>query len=1294
MKVKLVLNQCVSNLSGLLNWWPGEGNATDVQGSANGTINGGVTFTPGISGQAFSFNGTNSFVALPDNFFPFPASGTGTAPFSFSTWFKTTQSGVIFGQQNGTPFVSVAGNVAGLYVGTDGKLYAEMFWAGSLSQVVSAAAVNNGQFHHVTVTYDGTNQTVYLDGVQIGSHAFTETAYSSSGYKYQLGTGNTVGGWPNGNNSWFTFNGVLDEPMVFNRALSASEAAGVFTCGQGGAQNQPPVVNPGPNQTITLPTNTVTLNGTVTDDGLPVGGHLVIQWSQVSGPAGVAFSSPSTAATQATLPGTGTYVLQLSGNDGALTTTAHVTVQVLPSGQSSGVSVQIVTPVDGSVITTRTPVTANITGGNWTLAYALNGDDGATTLQFITIATGTGAVSNASIGTFDPTLLLNGAYVIRLTSIDSLGNPAVDQVGVVVRGQQKIGNFTLSFNDLTIPVAGLPITIVRTYDSRDKRVGDFGVGWTLSLTNVRVEKTGIIGKLWDETVTNDLIPQYCLQPTHAKYVTITFPDGKQYKFQAVTSPGCQQAAPITGGNIVYQQVVTDSGTGGATLAAVGDTSFQIDGPVPGLVNLIGVGGQQIQNPTQFQMRTAEGYTYNLDEKLGVTSLIDPNGNSLTFTYNGIIHSSGKSVAFTRDSQGRITKITDPMGNVMSYNINPAGDLVGFTDAVGNTSTFSYNATHGLLTITDPRGITPVTNNYDANGRLISTTDANGKTITFTHDLATNHETITDRLGNPTIYEYDQDGNVTRMTDALSHVTTYTYDSHDNQLTETNALNNTTTYTFDAVDNQTSITDPLGNTKTFTYNSFRKVVTAAYPNGGVATNVFDTKGNLTSVKDPIGNTTALNYGTSGLLTSITDAAGGLTSISYDALGNVSSVTDAAGSITRFSYDANCRAISNTKTRTDGGALLTLTSMFQYDGTGHLTQTTHPDGTTTQTSYNQIGKQGRTVDELGRQTLYQYDSTGRLTSLTSPDGTTQSWSYDADGRRITASDQAGRVTMYSYDAVGRLISTTYPDGSSQTKSYDGAGRTIATTGANGGTTSYSYDKAGRRTTLTNPVGQVTTFTYDAHGNELTIIDALGNTTSFQYDKINRRTAVVYPDGTTSRTGYDQLNRVTSRVDQAGRQTLYAYDQDGRLTSVNDALGHVTAFAYDEVGDKISETDALGRVTTFRYDKLGRRLSRSLPLGMSEAYSYDAAGNLSTRRDFNGKTTSFSYDSMNRLLSITPDSSFNAPATTFAYTVTGSRASMTDISGATTYTYDSRDRVLVKATPEGTLSYSYDASGNVMS
>jgi YD repeat-containing protein len=39
------------------------------------------------------------------------------------------------------------------------------------------------------------------------------------------------------------------------------------------------------------------------------------------------------------------------------------------------------------------------------------------------------------------------------------------------------------------------------------------------------------------------------------------------------------------------------------------------------------------------------------------------------------------------------------------------------------------------------------------------------------------------------------------------------------------------------------------------------------------------------------------------------------------------------------------------------------------------------------------------------------------------------------------------------------------------------------------------------------------------------------------------------------------------------------------------------------------------------------------------------------------------------------------------------MTDASGITNYTYDTRDRLLTKASPFGTLTYTYDAAGNIL-
>ncbi len=103
-----------------------------------------------------------------------------------------------------------------------------------------------------------------------------------------------------------------------------------ITVAAAAAQNQPPVVSAGPNQTITLPTNTVTLNGTVTDDGLPIGGKLTQQWSQVSGPAPVTFSSPTQPVTQASFTTAGTYVLQLTASDSQLTSSATTSVVVNP----------------------------------------------------------------------------------------------------------------------------------------------------------------------------------------------------------------------------------------------------------------------------------------------------------------------------------------------------------------------------------------------------------------------------------------------------------------------------------------------------------------------------------------------------------------------------------------------------------------------------------------------------------------------------------------------------------------------------------------------------------------------------------------------------------------------------------------------------------------------------------------------------------------------------------------------------------------------------------------------------
>ncbi len=99
------------------------------------------------------------------------------------------------------------------------------------------------------------------------------------------------------------------------------------TCG---GENLAPVVDAGPDLTSSvhdLPA-VLTLNGSVSDDGLPIGGTLTSTWSVVSGTGSVTFGNIHAATTAATFSDTGLYLLQLTANDSSLSSTDTVVVAI------------------------------------------------------------------------------------------------------------------------------------------------------------------------------------------------------------------------------------------------------------------------------------------------------------------------------------------------------------------------------------------------------------------------------------------------------------------------------------------------------------------------------------------------------------------------------------------------------------------------------------------------------------------------------------------------------------------------------------------------------------------------------------------------------------------------------------------------------------------------------------------------------------------------------------------------------------------------------------------------------
>src|SRR5215217_3388049 len=97
--------------------------------------------------------------------------------------------------------------------------------------------------------------------------------------------------------------------------------------------NRPPIVDAGGDQSITLPTNSVSLNGIANDDGLPLGSVLALAWSVVSGPGPVVFSDPTKAISTATFTTAGEYVLKLTASDGQLSASDTLKVTVVPNNQ-------------------------------------------------------------------------------------------------------------------------------------------------------------------------------------------------------------------------------------------------------------------------------------------------------------------------------------------------------------------------------------------------------------------------------------------------------------------------------------------------------------------------------------------------------------------------------------------------------------------------------------------------------------------------------------------------------------------------------------------------------------------------------------------------------------------------------------------------------------------------------------------------------------------------------------------------------------------------------------------------
>ncbi|GAA5097114.1 RHS repeat protein [Wohlfahrtiimonas larvae] len=912
------------------------------------------------------------------------------------------------------------------------------------------------------------------------------------------------------------------------------------------------------------------------------------------------------------------------------------------------------------------------------------------------IKTSTVPVVKGKLGEINPQTMANGQYDLLLIVKDAGGNQSSAGIGLMLKGEQKIGQFALSFEDLSFEAGSLPLFLTRTYDTLNQNSRlDFGFGWSATYQDVKIQTNRTPGLDWEIVkVGAGLNAKFCPRPIGQRLVTVRMPGGTMERFKVKTSPECNTWQSQMAGSFFSIDFEPMSGTTSELVATdVGELRVHND-------QLIDYDTVDVVNPNEFRLTTKNGDVYYLDKSFGIRQIKDKTGNTLSFTKNGIFHSGGANILFNRDAQGRIVKAETTDGRSLSYAYDGDGNLKSVTDPKGEKTQFTYlqnmKAPHQLDEIIGADGKRLFKAEFDDKGQLVTQTDGNGFKVNLEHNTDKNEDVVIDQQGNKTIYLYDDQGNVNKVTDALGNTTTYTYDEFGNETSITDALGHTTKYEHNKWGEVTKETNALGFSTTTAYNANNEPTEFVDELGRKTVNLYthDTM-QLSGIQDAMGNTTKIGYSFSGNLGAITDPMGNSTSFGYQKINGKelkTSETDAAGNVTRFKYDQYGNEIERSYDVVQNGTKKTLTTKQSFDVKGNLLSSTDELGNTQRYEYNSLDQMTQQTDAKGRTTTYEYDGNGNQIKVTDPWGRVAETVYDAKGQVTKVCDD-GACSETQFDALGRETKSIDALGFANESIYDGNGQLTTSIDALGNQTKYEYDALGRQTKVINALNiTVSTSDYDAVGNLIQQTDANGRSVTNVYDDNNRLIEQKNALNQVTKHDYDKAGRKIATESPNGAKKQFKYNSISQLYQVLDGLNQSTLYTYDSQGKLLTQTDANKQTTRFAYNDLGQRVSRALPEGQVESSSYNTQGDLLSTKNFKGETTTFKYNGKEQLEGITyPDKR----TITYSYNAKGDLTETKDSqSGSLTYQRDDLGQTLKVTTPTGELGYTWNGNGQKLS
>ncbi len=211
----LFLNTIAAPPPGLVAWWSADHTTADRTDRFPGTLLNGTTYAPGVSGEAFSFDGIDDYMAV------YPNDAFQPQTITVNAWV------------NGLP--NQPYRLAMVVEKSHGGGLDKTGWAIQIGQGIPSFAIGDfrqahvcfahstvldGRWHFVSCTADGDSLRIYVNGRPENTVPYSGTLAGNNRYL-------RIGSWW-ADDEKREFRGLVDEVSLFNRALDACEIAALY----------------------------------------------------------------------------------------------------------------------------------------------------------------------------------------------------------------------------------------------------------------------------------------------------------------------------------------------------------------------------------------------------------------------------------------------------------------------------------------------------------------------------------------------------------------------------------------------------------------------------------------------------------------------------------------------------------------------------------------------------------------------------------------------------------------------------------------------------------------------------------------------------------------------------------------------------------------------------------------------------------------------------------------------------------------------------------------------------------